>query len=241
MPTHRATRIFRVFSVFKIQTLLLAFVLSLGALHAPARAGELPQGFCYLDEVIPDAVYDVRYYGDYNFVGERIDGYLVERIVLTKQAAKALAKAQERLKPFGLTLKFFDGYRPQQAVDHFVRWARDLEDTRMKSEFYPNVPKNRLFKDGYIASRSGHSRGSTIDLTLADANGTSLDMGTGFDYFGPESWPENRDMSAQARANRALLRLIMTDAGFRPYSKEWWHFTLNGEPYPEKYYNFPIE
>ncbi|NDV25198.1 M15 family metallopeptidase [Desulfovibrio sp. JC010] len=210
----------------------------------PAFCGEdnLPADFCYLDRIIPGAVYDVRYFGTDNFVGERIDGYHVPRIILSRDAAAALAGVQKDLAPFGLGLKIFDGYRPQDAVLHFVRWAKDLDDTRMKARYYPDVQKKNLFRDGYIAEKSGHSRGSTVDLTIIDLKtGQELDMGTGFDYFGPKSWPANKEMGIQVRANRALLRETMVRNGFRPLKEEWWHFTLQYEPYPDTYFNFPVK
>ncbi|SDK91375.1 D-Ala-D-Ala dipeptidase vanX. Metallo peptidase. MEROPS family M15D [Maridesulfovibrio ferrireducens] len=204
-------------------------------------AGQLPEGFCYVDEIIPEAVYDARYFTENNFVGEQIDGYLSPRIVLTVRAAKELTKVQSELVPFGLTLKIFDGYRPQRAVDHFVRWGRNVSDTRMKSIFYPSVDKKNLFRDGYIAKKSGHSRGSTVDLTIADkSTGSELDMGTIFDFFGPASWPENDSMDVQIRANRAFLRQLMINHSFKPLKEEWWHFTLDNEPYPDKYFNFVV-
>ena len=145
------------------------------------------------------------------------------------------------LEPRGLTIKVFDCYRPERAVAHFVRWARNLGDVKMKPEFYPHVDKSTLFRDGYIAARSGHSRGSTADLTLARrADGKELDMGTPFDFFSPRSWPSDNSVSAEAQANRALLAQAMQKRGFRPYDKEWWHFTLRHEPYPETYFNFPV-
>lgn len=202
----------------------------------------LPGEFCYLDQILPDAVYDVRYFSSNNFVGQRIDGYHVPRIILTRDAAAALAGVQEDLVPFGLGLKFFDGYRPQDAVLHFVRWAKVLDDTRMKQHYYPDVQKKNLFRDGYIAEKSSHSRGSTVDLTIIDLkSGQELDMGTGFDFFGPKSWPDNKNMTSQIRANRALLRESMIRNGFKPLKEEWWHFTLDFEPFPETYFNFPIE
>lgn len=145
----------------------------------------LPDEFCYLDNILSDAVYDVRYFGSDNFVGERIDGYKAQRVILTRDAAAALAGVQKDLAPFGLGLKIFDGYRPQDAVLHFVRWAEDLNDTRMKQKYYPGVQKKNLFRDGYIAEKSSHSRGSTVDLTIIDLKtGQELDMGTGFDFSG---------------------------------------------------------
>src|SRR5512140_3922562 len=176
--------------------LMVFLVLSAGLLPGITMAGEqpeqLPSGFVYVDTVVPDIRIELRYATAHNFVGERIDGYLQPRCILTREAAVALRQVQEELRPFGLGLKVFDAYRPQQAVDHFVRWARDLTATRTKGEFYPGVAKEKLFEEEYIADRSGHSRGSTVDLTIVSLPGDSgreLDMGTGFDFFGPESWP----------------------------------------------------
>jgi len=218
--------------------MLLIFVTTVGAASAA-----LPDGFVYLDVVVPQLQVDLRYAGTHNFVGDKIDGYQSQRPIITRQAALALKKVQEDLQPFGLGLKVFDAYRPQRAVDHFVRWAKDIKDTRMKSEFYPHVNKEHLFRDDYIASKSGHSRGSTIDLTivaLGDKDGGELPMGTAFDFFGPESWPEHRNISPEQRAHRLLLQTIMKKYGFKSYAKEWWHFTLANEPYPDTYFDFPV-
>lgn len=222
--------------------ILVALGLVIIAAPRSVTAEELPDGFVYLHKAVPGAVLEVRYHSGHNFVGERIDGYESPLVILTGQAAKPLAEIQAVLSPFGLGLKFFDGYRPQRAVDHFVRWAEDVNDTRMKAEFYPGVEKRNLFRDGYIAAKSSHSRGSTVDLTIIDLKtGKELDMGTNFDFFGPKSWPDNPDMSQQARANRALLRNLMTSYGFRPLKEEWWHFTLENEPYPETYFDFVVK
>ncbi|MEZ7196596.1 M15 family metallopeptidase [Pseudodesulfovibrio karagichevae] len=211
-------------------------------LAAPALAEGQPDGFVTLNEFLPGAVYDVKYYTGDNFVGARVDGYHAPKVLATVEAATALKAVQADVARFGLSLKFFDGYRPQMAVDHFVRWAADLKDTRTKAAHYPDVDKRNLFRDGYIAARSGHSRGSTVDLTLVDrATGKELDMGTPFDFFGPESWPEAAGFPPQVRANRALLRAVMVGHGFKPYEAEWWHFTLRDEPYPETYFDFPVE
>ncbi len=208
-----------------------------------AFGGYLPRGFVYVDEVVPGIQVELRYYTNHNFVGEKVDGYLAPRCILTQQAADALKGVQEDLKPFGLGLKIYDGYRPQRAVDHFIRWGKDLGDVRTKAEFYPETPKETLF-DGYIAKKSGHSRGSTVDLTIVvldpNGKGADLDMGTGFDYLGVQSWPDNPDMTAFQRAHRMLLRQVMEKHGFKPYDKEWWHFTLKDEPYPDTFFNFPI-
>lgn len=232
------------FMPIKRSAVILACFLSIFFVNGirSVHAEKLPEGFCYLDDVIAGAVFDVRYFGKNNFVGERIDGYLTPRVILTNVAAKALAGAHKDLAPFGLGFKFFDGYRPQRAVLHFVRWAEDLSDTRMKQQFYPDVQKKNLFRDGYIAAKSGHSRGSTVDLTIIDLESRKeLDMGTSFDFFGPKSWPDNCKMNLQVRSNRALLRQVMLKNGFKPLKEEWWHFTLMHEPYPETYFDFPVQ
>ncbi len=205
----------------------------------------LPRGFAYVDEVIPNIIVDLRYYTEHNFVGERVDGYLKPRCILTREAANALLPVQEELKPFGLGLKLFDAYRPQRSVDHFVRWANNLEDARTKAEFYPDINKNTLIKDGYIAARSSHSRGSTVDLTIvslqSETQNEELNMGSSFDFFGPTSWPHFLGLAPSQRANRMLLHILMKRHGFEPYREEWWHFTLKNEPFPETYFNFPVQ
>lgn len=228
-------------SVFVLLLISLPVCIS----FAEEQQEQLPEGFVYVDKVIPNIVIELRYYTEHNFVGERIDGYLKPRGILTKEATTALLQVQEELKPFGLGLKIFDAYRPQQAVDHFLRWANNLEDTRTKPEFYPNINKNALIKDGYIASRSSHSRGSTVDLTIvsiqSETQDKELDMGTGFDYFGPESWPLFPGLTPSQRAERMLLQILMKKHGFTFYPEEWWHFTLRNEPFSETYFNFPVQ
>ena len=197
-------------------------------------------GFVSVSDVIPDVLLDVRYYSTYNFVGERIDGYEAPLVLLTREAAAALALVNADLRRKGLRLVLYDGYRPQQAVDHFVRWAEN-EDESMRPVFYPDVDKADLFTRGFIARRSGHSRGSTIDLTLLDEkSGALLDMGGPFDFFGPLSHPDFPGITPQQRANRYLLRDAMLARGFKPLSTEWWHFTLVDEPYPDTYFDFPV-
>ena len=207
---------------------------------APAVAQERPAGFVDAAAVVPGLVVDARYAGSHNFVGRPIDGYEAPRCLLTQAAAGALADVARDLAQRGLVLKVFDCYRPTRAVANFVRWARDLDDTAGKSEFYPDVDKRTLFRDGYISARSGHSRGSTVDLTLARADGRELDMGTPFDFFSPRSWPSAAGVGDEAKANRALLAAAMRRRGFRPYDKEWWHFTLSHEPFPGSYFDFPV-
>lgn len=189
----------------------------------------------------PDIKVEAKYFTDDNFVGEKIDGYQAGKCLLSNQAAQALARAQKIAREKGLFLKAFDCYRPQKAVDHFVRWAKDLTDTRRKRVHYPNVSKENLFTDGYIASKSGHSRGSTIDLTLVDANGVELDMGGIYDFFDPISHTLSPQVPAAKLKNRKELKSIMESAGFKNYSKEWWHYTLKNEPYPDSYFSFPVK
>ena len=219
-----------------------AALLAVPAVLANERPA-LPDGFVYLDHAVPDLVMDLRYITEHNFVGEPIDGYRHGHAVLSVPAADALAKVQAALRPFGLGLKVFDAYRPQRAVDHFVRWGTDLGEQRTKPHYYPDVDKQDLFKEGYIAARSGHSRGSTVDLTLVsrDENGRvlELDMGSPFDFFGPVSSPHSPQVHAQQRANRMLLHKLMRAHGFTPYALEWWHFTLENEPWPDTYFDFP--
>ena len=213
----------------------------LGGVAQAAPAQERPVAFVDAASVVPGLIVEARYAGAHNFVGRPIAGYLAARCLLTEPAVRALADVARDLAPRGLRLKVFDCYRPARAVANFVRWARDLNDLAGKREFYPEVDKRFLFRDGYIASRSGHSRGSTVDLTLATADGNQLDMGTPFDFFSVRSWPSSTAVSAAARGNRALLAGAMRRRGFRPYDREWWHFTLAHEPFPNTYFDFPVK
>ena len=221
-----------------------AAVASLLALPiVPARA-QMPPAFVDAATVVEGLDVDMRYFGNDNFVGARIDGYDAPRCLLTKPAAAALARVQQDLAPQGLGLKVYDCYRPARAVAHFVRWARDLRDQARKPEFYPEVDKRELFRQGYISARSGHSRGSTIDLSLVRRGGggatADVDMGTRFDFFGAQSWTRNATVSAQAQFNRQVLAAAMRKRGFAGYFREWWHFTLRGELYPGTYFDFPV-
>ena len=198
-------------------------------------------GFVLLTEVVPDAFIEIRYYSTYNFVGDRIDGYEEPIALLSEEAALALRAVSDELVQKGYRLKIYDAYRPQSAVDHFVRWAKDKSDVRMKPYFYPDLDKGVLFKQSYIAQKSGHSGGSTVDLTLFDmSTGKEVDMGGTFDYFGERSHPDYSNITAEQHANRMLLREAMTAHGFKPLSTEWWHFTLKSEPYPDTYFSFPV-
>ena len=197
--------------------------------------------FVLLSEAVPDAILEIRYYSTYNFVGDRIDGYEEPVALLTKEAAAALNEVSAELLEKGYRLKIYDAYRPQEAVTNFVEWAQDEDDTRMKEYFYPELEKDVLFPQGYIAEHSGHSRGSTVDLTLFDMKTEKeVDMGGTFDYFGELSHPDCTDITPEQYANRMILREAMMNHGFKPLEEEWWHFTLENEPYPDTYFTFPV-
>jgi zinc D-Ala-D-Ala dipeptidase len=209
---------------------------------AVEKLRKLPKGFVYLDEVIPDAKYEIRYYSDYNFVGEPIDGYKAPVPIFSSKAADALKKVNSELERKGYQLLIYDAYRPQKAVNHFIRWAKDAEDVKMKKIFYPEVDKTKVFKLGYVASKSGHSRGSTVDLTMVvKKTGKAVDMGGPYDFFGEISGHGTKLITAKQTANRNLLKNAMVKHGFKPYAKEWWHYTLVNEPFPKKYFDFDVE
>ena len=212
------------------------------------------RGFVNLADIIPDAILEIRYYSTYNFIGTRIDGYLEPVALLTRRAADSLRAVSDELVKKGYRLKIYDAYRPQSAVNHFIRWASHANDTLMKPYFYPNTPKSKLFELGYIARKSGHTRGSTVDLTLFDMNTEKeVDMGGTFDWFGPESHPSfggnprtgtyraNDRITEEQFHNRMILREAMLRHGFRPVGSEWWHFTLTNEPFPHTYFTFPVK
>jgi len=224
----------------------------------------LPAGFVHLRSIAPAITQDIRYAGSHNFIGRPIAGYAAGECILARPAAEALAAADAEFRQRGLTIQVFDCYRPQRAVDDFAAWAQDLGQTQMRDEFYPRVDKRVLFSSGYIAHRSGHSRGSTVDLTLRPVNAPpppawqpgqplgdcagparyqdgSLDFGTGYDCFDEKSHHGAAGISAEATQNRALLAEVLTRHGFKPYSQEWWHYTLREEAFPEQYFDFPVE
>lgn len=218
--------------------LLLPLKLSVAA---QSSSHDIPDEFVDIQSAIANIALDVGYFTEDNFVGARIDGYSAGKVYLTRPTVDVLKIVQAQLNNYGLGLKIFDGYRPQMAVDHFVRWAENLADTKMKQRYCPAVDKKNLFRDGYIAERSGHSRGSTIDLTLiALATGQELDMGTEWDFFDLKSWPSSEAVNQQQRANRLLLRTVMLNNGFSPLREEWWHFSLRNEPFPDTYFEFSI-
>ena len=207
----------------------------------PATDEQMPADFVVLADVVPDIIQEIRYHSSFNFVGTRVDGYEAPVALATRPAAEALKKVSDELKAKGYRLKIYDTYRPQRAVNHFIRWAEAVSDTLMKPYFYPELDKSVLFDQGYICARSGHSRGSTIDLTLFDmSSGQEVDMGGNFDYFGRLSHPDYEEVTPEQMANRMLLREAMLRHGFNPLAEEWWHFTLKDEPYPDTYFDFPI-
>jgi len=241
-----------------------------GSSHAqttrPTPTKIRPPDIVDLKAVAPSVIVDLRYNGPHNFIGRSVLGYDANRCVLTRPAAQALALVQRKLSEFGFSLMVYDCYRPQRTVDYFVKWAADSSDTVMEHEFYPHVEKDKLLKEGYVASPSSHSRGSTVDLTIVALPRTevdhyipgqplapcdesashrfrdgSLDMGTGFDCFDPMSHLIASGLTSQQRVNRMLLTTLMNQAGFAGYRYEWWHFTLRNEPHPNTYYDFSVE
>lgn len=226
----------------------------------------MPDDFVDIQKAIPTVALDIRYHGDHNFLGTKVEGYEAPKCFLTRPAAEALAKVQAELQEFSLSLKIYDGYRPQRAVNHFVAWAKEIGDTKTRAEFYPTVDKRNLFRDGYIAEKSSHTRGSTVDVTIVPVpvpaqepytagqplaacyepagkrfGDNSIDMGTGFDCFHELSHPGNLKVGQQQRLHRLLLKTLMDKYGFKNYDQEWWHFTLRNEPYPDTYFDFPVK
>lgn len=234
------------------------------SLIVPNTLLALPPNFVYLSKFAPSIQQEIRYAGYYNFVGRPIKGYYKATCILTQKAAARLANIQKKAHKQGYSLKVYDCYRPQRAVDDFYRWSRNRK-TRMKREFYPREAKKNLFKKGYIAKYSGHSRGSTVDVTLVKlsqkANTTprsstrmkacylsykyrnhdnSIDMGSNYDCLDRSAHRLYPSIAKKAKINRSLLRRLMLNNGFYPYAKEWWHFTLRNEPFKRQYFNFPV-
>ena len=249
----------------KYSTLLFVVCLMLAGCNQSDRIVKEQDSsdFVAITDIVPDAILEIRYYGTYNFVGTRIDGYLAPTALLTRRAADSLKAVSDDVISLGYRLKIYDAYRPQMGVDHFVRWAADVADTTMRRYFYPDVDKSRLFELEYIMAKSGHTRGSTVDLTLFDmTTEKEVDMGGTFDWFGPESHPDfcgnpetgqytgdnskspsdpKRSITSEQFQNRMILRDAMLRHGFKPLDSEWWHFTLKDEPYPDTYFTFPVK
>ena len=243
-----------------VSILLLGSLVLTGCSRESHKDVEFHNKMVILTDVVPEVILEIRYYGTYNFVGTRIDGYDQPLALLTKEAAAALKDVSDDVIAKGYRLKIYDAYRPQYAVDHFVRWAEDISDTLMKPYFYPDLDKSVLFEQEYIMAKSGHTRGSTVDLTLFDmATEKEVDMGGTFDWFGPESHPDfcgnpetgqytgdnsksptGRSITEEQFRNRMILRNAMTSHGFRPLDSEWWHFTLDNEPYTDTYFTHPV-
>ena len=201
----------------------------------------LEDGFVYLKDIDDSIIVDLKYYSSENFTGQLVEGYHSNAAILTNEAASALSNAQDDFNKLGYSLILYDAYRPQRAVDFFVQWSKNLNDTINKRIYYPNIKKLELFKLGYIAYKSSHSRGSTVDVSLVEiSTNNELDMGTIFDYFGIESHTFFNDITEKQKSNRLILYEIMSNNGFKNYSKEWWHFTLKNEPY-QKYFDFLVK
>jgi D-alanyl-D-alanine dipeptidase len=224
----------------------------------------LPEGFVYLEDVDPTIKKSLLYFTNNNFVGCPIDGYEEHKVITTKEVALRLKEAQKTFNRDGYCIVIYDTYRPQMAVDHFVRWSQDEHDQKMKSWFYPRIDKSKSFELGYLSKRSTHTRGSAVDLTLIEIgkdlheivpeprklldggeiiflNDGTIDMGSSFDLFDEASHFINHCVSPEAKQKREYLQKIMVEHGFNPYAKEWWHFSLNNEPFPDTYFNFPIK
>ena len=212
------------------------------ASNGQSQGPDDPSGFVVLTDVVPDVILEIRYYSTFNFVGTRVDGYEEPIALMTREAAQALKGVSDEMIARGYRLKIWDTYRPQMAVDHFCRWGENVTDTLTKQWFYPYLDKDVVFDQGYIARRSGHSRGSVVDLTLVDMkSGRDIDMGYGFDWFGEESHPDwTKGLTEEQLSNRMMLRDVMLRHGFKPITEEWWHFVLVNEPYPDTYFTFPV-
>ena len=217
------------------------FIITLLIFFSSFFNNNLEDGFVYLKDIDDSIIVDLKYYSNENFTGQYVEGYLSNNAILTKESALALSDAQDDFNKLGYSLILYDAYRPQRAVDFFVQWSNNSYDTINKRIYYPNIKKSELFELGYIAYKSGHSRGSTVDVSLIEISTNKLlDMGTIFDYFGIESHTFFDDISEKQKSNRLILYEIMSNNGFKNYSKEWWHFTLKNEPY-QKYFDFLVK
>lgn len=197
--------------------------------------------FVFVDEHVPGIRWDAKYATADNFIGGPVDGYLANRIVGTRALCAALVEAQGKAASVGFGLLVWDAYRPQRAVDCFLQWAAMPEDGRTKQSHYPNIDRSQMVEKGYVAPKSGHSRGGTVDLTFCHPDtGAAVPMGGHHDLMDPVSHHGAEGITPAATANRSLLRSIMEDCGFVPYQWEWWHYTLKDEPYPDRYFDFPI-
>lgn len=222
--------------------LCLSIYLALFGIQVKAQQQTMPSDFVYVKDVIPTISLDIRYFGKHNFTGRPVHGYEKPVAILTKRAALALLHVEKHLNGKGLGLKIFDAYRPQRSVNHFKTWSLATDDTLAKAEFYPGLNKKNLFKLGFIATKSGHSRGSTVDLTMIDLKDhKEIDMGGTFDFFGAVSHHNYTNLTAKQKENRKLLRTTMAKFGFKSYDKEWWHYTLQDEPYQKTYFDFIVK
>lgn len=252
-----------------IKKILMSVFLSSFSLSALANVPSdesMPKDFVYLKDIDPSILQDMRYAGYHNFVGHPLLGYEKARCILTRPAAEKLKAIQQQIKPLGYSLKVYDCYRPQKTVDFFIAWSQEINQQAMKVEFYPTVNKADVFKLGYVAEKSSHSRGSTMDLTVVKLpvqaqapyhsgqplvacyapyqqryHDNSIDMGTGYDCFNDLSHPDNTNISLKSYLDRMFLRYWMMKYGFAGFETEWWHFTLKDEPYPDTYFNFDIK
>eukprot|EP01117_Protostelium_nocturnum_P001379 TRINITY_DN11693_c0_g1_i1.p1 TRINITY_DN11693_c0_g1~~TRINITY_DN11693_c0_g1_i1.p1 ORF type:complete len:251 (+),score=57.07 TRINITY_DN11693_c0_g1_i1:41-793(+) len=245
--------------------LISVFVIGLASVHS-LESFQLPTNFTYLSTVDPSIIQEIRYHTYHNFVGRPVNGYLAPKCILTIPAAVQLSKVQKVFLKMGISLKVYDCYRPQRAVDNFVNWSQNITDQLTKDEFYPNVNKADVFKLDYVAHKSGHTRGSTVDVTLVPLPPAKepeykvgeklypcfnpaekrwpdnmMDFGTGYDCFDDKSHTDIDGLTPTQKRNRQLLRKTLMKFGFKGIASEWWHFTLNNEPYPNTYFDFPIQ
>ena len=228
-------------AVFLIVLIIIILVVTLQDEEAPSPEMDFSD-FVIINDIIPEIITELRYYSSFNFVGEHIDGYEEPVALMTKEAVENLKNVSKYFnEEKNMTIKIWDSYRPQRAVDHFIKWAKEENDIKMEPYFYPDLTKKEIFEKEFVATKSGHSRGSTLDMTLVyKINGTNVDFGTGFDYFGEKSFHNYTNLTEFQKENRKLLRTVMEENGFLKLKEEWWHYTLDNEPFPETYFNFPV-